>query len=85
MIHGITLIGWWNRWRILDIMKWIRKRTVSDSLLDSSSSDSSEGVVEEISIFSCFLFRWVVRDLGFVFVDDLVVEEETVRRGLFPK
>ena len=75
-------------------MKWIRKRTVSDSLLDSSSSDSSlsdssDGVVEEISIFSCFLFRWVTRDLGFVFVfvfvDDLVVEEETVRRGLFPK
>ena len=75
-------------------MKWIRKRTVSDLLLDSSSSDSSlsdssDGVVEEISIFSCFLFRWVTRDLGFgfvfVFVDDLVVEEETVRRGLFPK
>ena len=75
-------------------MKWIRKRTVSDSLLDLSSSDSSlsdssDGVVEEISIFSCFLFRWVTRDLGFVFVfffvDDLVVEDETVRRGLFPK
>ena len=76
-------------------MKWIRKRTVSDSsssdssLSDSSLSDSSDGVVEEISIFSCFLFRWVTRDLVFVFVfvfvDDLVVEEETVRRGLFPK
>lgn len=77
------------RRRILDIKNRKWTKTVSDSLLDSSSSDSSsdssEGVVEEISIFSCFLFRWVVRDLGFVFVDDLVVEEETVRRGLFPK